>query len=144
MSKNTATSIGGDALNRDDDVAREAAAPAPSVSVLAKVHALPRTQRQAAVRDRYVEGSSNNRALAPATPRRGKVQSQVRQGQKDGVSKTCGTKPFAVPPRSQCFLHTNRGVAVKAFNTRHRRGHKRKMTFVPAVAGHRESGEERC
>lgn len=48
-------SIGGDTIDGDDDIACESTAPPAGISVLAKVDALPRSQREATVRDGDVE-----------------------------------------------------------------------------------------
>lgn len=57
-------SIGGDTIDGDDDVACKSTAPPAGISVLAKVDALPRSQREAAVRDGDVERGPDDRALS--------------------------------------------------------------------------------
>lgn len=87
------TSIRRDALDRDNDVAREAAPPPAGVAVLAEVDALPRAQRQLPVRNGDVERSPHDRALNAQVSRRTHNERRPRGGCSLGTPAT-----FSPPP----------------------------------------------
>lgn len=91
----TTLSIRRDALDRDNDVAREAAPPPAGVAVFAEVDALPRAQRQLPVGHGDVERSPHDRALNAQVSQRTHNERRPRGGCSLG---TPATFPLAPPP----------------------------------------------